>query len=260
MDFQFEITTAVVLMTIFMAALWLFHIKKGEADIVDAGWAAGLGFIAIFYSLTSEGDWLRRCLLAIIASMWATRLSSYILFKRVLISGEDGRYKKLREKWGKSANFKFFWFFQAQGLLVVILSMPFFIVAANKAPFLKISDYLGIGVFLFSILGESLADLQLSRFRNDPANKGRTCRTGLWYYSRHPNYFFEWLHWWSYVFLAVGSSYFLFSLIGPVIIYYLIVNVTGIPPTENQALTSRGDDYREYQRTTNAFFPWFPRQ
>lgn len=259
MNIEFEVISAFILMAIFMLLLWTYHLSRGEADVVDAGWAAGLGMVAVFYSLNLEGDGVRRIILAVLAALWAGRLSSYILFKRVFTKGEDGRYSFLRARWGSRANLNFFWFFQAQGFLVVVLSASFFIVAVNKAPFLSGWDYAGIGVFVVSLAGEALADRQLSRFKSDPANRGKTCREGLWRYSRHPNYFFEWLHWWSYVFLSVGSEYFLLSLLSPAIMLYLILKVTGIPPAEKQALLSRGDDYREYQRTTSPFIPWFPK-
>jgi steroid 5-alpha reductase family enzyme len=107
--------------------------------------------------------------------------------------------------------------------------------------------------------GESLADRQLSRFRQDPRNRGRVCRDGLWRYSRHPNYFFEWLHWWAYVALAAGSPLWWIAVAGVAMMLLFLTRVTGIPPTEAQALRSRGEAYREYQRTTSAFFPWPPR-
>ena len=88
----------------------------------------------------------------------------------------------------------------------------------------------------------------------------QTCREGWWRYSRHPNYFFEWLHWWSYVALAVGASYWWLTLLSPAVMLYFLVCVTGIPPTEAQALASRGEDYRQYQRTTSVFIPWFPKE
>ena len=105
----------------------------------------------------------------------------------------------------------------------------------------------------------SLADRQLSAFKADPANRGRTCRQGLWRWSRHPNYFFEWVHWLAYVPLAWGSSWWPATLLAPAIMLYLVTKVTGIPPTEAQSLRSRGEDYADYQRTTSAFFPWPPR-
>jgi steroid 5-alpha reductase family enzyme len=117
---------------------------------------------------------------------------------------------------------------------------------------------LAIGVL--SIAGESLADWQLSRFRSQAANRGQVCNHGLWRYSRHPNYFFEWLHWWAYVCFAISNwPWGCLTLLGPLTMWYLITRVTGIPPTEAQSLKSRGEAYRRYQQTTSPFFPWFPR-
>jgi steroid 5-alpha reductase family enzyme len=112
---------------------------------------------------------------------------------------------------------------------------------------------------ILSIVGESIADAQLAKWRKNPANKGRTCRAGLWNYSRHPNYFFEWLHWWFYVPLTITLPFGWLSLALPALMLYFLLRVTGIPYTEMQAIKSRGDDYREYQRTTSAFIPWFPK-
>ena len=113
-------------------------------------------------------------------------------------------------------------------------------------------------VWLISVFGEYVADRQLATFRADPNNKGKTCRAGLWAYSRHPNYFFEWLHWFTYVLLAINSEYFWYSLVGPVVMLAFLYRVSGIPWTEAQALRSRGDDYRRYQEEVSAFVPWFP--
>ncbi|HSS65063.1 MAG TPA: DUF1295 domain-containing protein, partial [Gammaproteobacteria bacterium] len=107
-------------------------------------------------------------------------------------------------------------------------------------------------------IGESIADAQLSRFRRDPRNRGKVCRTGLWRYSRHPNYFFEWLHWWAYALIGLGSPHWWVPLTGLAVVYVFLTRVTGIPFTEQQSLRSRGDAYRRYRETTNAFFPWPP--
>ena len=106
---------------------------------------------------------------------------------------------------------------------------------------------------------EALADLQLKRFRADPANRGKVCDVGLWRWSRHPNYFFEWLHWFAYVLLAVGSPVWYLTLIGPVLMLVSLLWVTGIPFVEAQSLRSRGDAYRDYQRRTSPFVPLPPR-
>jgi len=165
----------------------------------------------------------------------------------------------LRERWGEQAQLWFFLFFQVQATWSVLFSIPFLAACQNPTPGLTAFDVAGLLVWLGAVLGESWADRQLARWRADPANRGKTCRTGLWRYSRHPNYFFEWVHWWAYVLLALGSTWVWIALAGPVVMLVFLFKITGIPYTEMRALATRGEDYREYQRTTSAFFPWFPR-
>jgi steroid 5-alpha reductase family enzyme len=166
----------------------------------------------------------------------------------------------LREKWGRRANRNFFIFFLVQASWSVLFSLPFLAVVFNTANPLGILDGLGVAVWIFSVLGEVVADWQLARFRRGSQNRGKTCNQGLWRYSRHPNYFFEWLHWFAYILLAAGSPYWWLSLLGPVTMGVFLFKITGIPYTEKQALRSRGESYREYQRTTSAFFPWFTKK
>lgn len=242
-----------------MASLWFWQRRHGDAGIVDVAWAASLGALAIAYAVVAEGDVGRRILLGAVTGTWGFRLAFYLLRDRVLGHEEDGRYQELRRDWGDKADRRFFVFFQAQALLNVLLSLSFLVVASNGRPFPSAFDLGAIALGLVVVLGQSRADRQLAGFRADPRNKGKVCRVGLWRYSRHPNYFFEWLHWWVYVLLAVGSPLWWLTLIAPFVMLFLVTRVTGIPPTEAQAVRSRGDAYREYQRTTSAFFPWFPR-
>jgi len=242
-----------------MAVLWWIQVRTRDASHVDVAWAALLGLLAIFYAVVATGDAGRRLLLGVLTPAWAFRLALYLLTTRILGKPEDGRYQTLRRNWGENANRNFFIFFQAQAGFDFVFSIPFLVVAYNRAAGLSWTDGLGAAVILVAILGESAADRQLARFRDQPGNRGRTCREGLWRYSRHPNYFFEWLHWWAYPLLAAGSAWWWATLVGPVFMLYLLFKVTGIPATEAQALRSRSD-YAEYQRTTSAFIPWFPRQ
>jgi len=141
----------------------------------------------------------------------------------------------------------------------VLFALPFAAVARNpqaSAPWLVAA----VALWLLGVLGESIADAQLARFRNDPSNRGKTCRDGLWRYSRHPNYFFEWLHWFAYVLLAIGSPISWLAWTGPVVMYAFLRWISGIPFTEAQALRTRGEDYARYQRSTPMLFPWFPKE
>jgi steroid 5-alpha reductase family enzyme len=249
-----------LVMAAVMAVLWVVQRARRDAGVVDVGWAAGLGLLAVLYAVLAAGPVMRRLLVAAMAGAWALRLAWYILVNRVLGKAEDGRYQTLRLKWGDRAQSRFFVFFQLQALVDVIFSLPYLVAMTNPRAGLGVWDLAGVLVWVAAVGGETLADRQLATFRADRANRGRTCRVGLWRLSRHPNYFFEWLHWWSYVLLAVGSPWWALTLVGPALMLYFLLRVTGIPATEAQALASRGDDYREYQRTTSAFIPWFPRK
>ena len=246
-------------MALAMTALYLVERRTRNAGWVDVGWTFGVALAAGFYAWFGYGDPGRRVLLAALAGLWGLRLGLYLLV-RVASEPEDGRYQMLRRGLGDRTALGFFVFFQIQAFWVVMFAAPFLPVAFHKAPLLAWWDVAAICVWLVSVGGESLADAQLARFRAKPESRGRTCREGLWRYSRHPNYFFEWLHWFTYILLAIGSPYFWVTLAGPVLMFVFLYKVTGIPYTEKRSLESRGEDYRSYQRTTSAFIPWFPKK
>lgn len=243
--------------TIGMALLWL--VRRHNANIVDVGWTAGMAVAAIFLAATSnEGP--RRWLTGALAAVWALRLAVYLFINRVIGKEEDGRYAALRKRWGDRASFGFLFVFLAQAVLIVLFAIPFRIAMGADRPLFDVWDIAAVTIWVASVAGESLADGQLAAFRANPMNRGQVCQVGLWRYSRHPNYFFEWLHWWTYPLLAVGQPWMLLTLIGPALMGFFLFRVTGIPATEAHAIASRGDAYRRYQQTTSAFFPWFPKK
>lgn len=244
---------------VMMVLGWAWQRGSANAGIVDVLWSAGMAGGAVFYALVLPGATLPRVLVALLGGLWGARLSLH-LARRVFSEAEDGRYRALRERWNGHQG-KFLAFFLAQAMFVVFFSIPFWIAAHNPAADWTRWTTLAVAVWLVAVVGESVADRQLAAHRTNLANKGKTCRSGLWRYSRHPNYFFEWLHWFTYVFLSIGLGvgWTALSLIGPALMLAFLYRVTGIPYTEAQALRSRGADYAEYQRTTSAFIPLPPR-
>jgi steroid 5-alpha reductase family enzyme len=228
--------------------------------IVDIAWSAGFAPVAAFYGHFA-GGWLpRRLLITVMATLWSLRLGFY-LYRRVMGHHpvEDARYQQLRREWGERLGPKMFRFFQLQALLLAGLSVPFLLAARNPAVGFHWLEWTGLALWVIALGGETLADAQLAAFKRDPANRGRVCATGLWRYSRHPNYFFEWLVWVAFWCFASASPWGWTTVLCPALMLYFLLRVTGIRYTEDSLLRSKGEAYRDYQRRTSAFVPWFPR-
>ena len=243
-----------------MLVLWLVQLRTRDAGVVDFGWALCIGGLAVAFAATATGTPPQRLLAGALGGIWGFRLALHLLLDRVLVGVEDGRYRHLRAHWGRGAPWHFLWFFQAQALLAVAFALPFFLIAHASGPGLAAVQVAGIALSLLGLIGETVADRQLARFRHDPANRGRTCRRGLWRWSRHPNYFFEWLIWCGFSLASLPAPHGVWMLLLPVAMYLFLTRLTGIPYTEAQALRTRGDDYRAYQAVTSPFFPWPPAQ
>ena len=236
------------------ALIWVWQRRLNDAGIVDVFWSMMVASLGLFYCIAGFGNHTRRLLAGAMVFVWAMRLSHYLL-ERWLRSPEDERYTTMKQEWGKAAQVRLFSFYQFQAMVCVLFSIPIFIAANNNSD-INWLDGIGVLIFLVSLMGEWTADRQLDEFKQQRGNVGKVCQTGLWSLCRHPNYFFEWMHWFGYVFLAITVSWGWVSLVAPIAMYYFLTQKTGIPATEKQALKSKGDAYREYQRTTNAFFPW----
>jgi steroid 5-alpha reductase family enzyme len=243
---------------VLMFILWLLHFPLRNAAIVDVGRAMGLALLAMIYALHGEGYWRRTLLLTAMAVIWGLRLAFHLLLTRVNGQPEEGRYAELRRKWGSHIGLKFLLFFEAQALLCGVLSLPFLLAmhdpAKSPLEFENTLENSGAAIWLVAFLGEMIADAQLARFKRDPKSKGRVCNIGLWRYSRHPNYFFEWLIWVSFAVVAFPAKYGYLGLISPLLMFFFLLRVA----TDEQALRSKGDAYRKYQKSTSAFVPWFP--
>lgn len=249
-----------VALAVAMAGASALARRHRDAGVVDVTFAFGFGAAGVAAAVAFDGDPTRRLVLGALCGAWGLRLGLYLASTRVFRGHEDGRYAVLREQWGASAETKFVAFFQIQALLVAGLALGPVAVAQRTEAFGTLADVVALALFATSIVGSAVADRQLARFRAEPRNRGRTCRVGLWAYSRHPNYFFEWLHWLAYCAWSFGVPNAWLAWLPAAAMTYFMLAVTGIPPTEAQALRSRGDDYRRYQREVSAFVPWFPRR
>jgi len=250
----------IILMAAWMAFLYAIGRKMRNAGIVDFGWSLGIPILAVLFAILLPGWGPRRWLAAVPVSLWGLRLGLYLLLTRVLGHPEEGRYVQLRQEWGEKAEIKLFFFFQFQGLLDLFFALPFLLMSANPAAAFHPLEWAGAAMWLLGWIGEVAADLQLHRFKAHPANRGKTCRAGLWRYSRHPNYFFEVLLWGGLALMATPSPFGPLSWLVPALLLFFLFRVTGIPATEAQALRTRGADYADYIRTTSPFIPWFPRR
>ena len=248
-----------------MMGAWAIVVRTGNSGWIDAFWSLAVGAAGVAGALvptSSNAPAARQIVVAALAAIWSLRLGLYIA-QRMLGGGDDPRYAKLREDWGVAYRRQLFLLLQIQAACGFLLALSILAAAHNPAAGLRPGDGLGVLLLVAAILGESIADRQLARFRADPANKGRVCDIGLWGLSRHPNYFFEWLGWLAYAVIAVdplgGYRWGWIAVLGPALMYWLLVYASGIPPLEAHMLRSRGDAFRAYQARVNAFWPGPPR-
>lgn len=246
----------------FCGWLWVSYNKR--AGLVDVIWAFGIALNVIIASLMIEiaPVWVR-IFLSIASGVWFLRLTWHLLRRYWNESEEDTRYANMRRAMVKYQHLGFLAFFMFQAGLIVLFSYPMLALLSVPAP--QWNDwtafYLIVAavIMLVAFFGESLADEQLYRFKQDPKNKGKTMDQGLWRYSRHPNYFFEWLHWFAYPIIGLAAGVYVLWIY-PILMLLFLYYVTGIPFSEQQALAHRGDNYKDYQRRTSIFIPWQPKE
>lgn len=237
---------------------WALQLRTRNAGTVDAIWAWTLGGLAVVYAAVGTAPPELRLLLALMGGLWGLRLGWH-LWVRNHGKPEDWRYARFREQWGPRANRNMFWFFQFQNLFTLMLSASAFLTVAFRSDSPgTLAMVLAVAIGIVSVLGEALADRQMEHFRNNPANKGRVCCDGLWRYSRHPNYFFECVHWLAYVPLAIGAPWGWLSLAAPLVMAFLLLKMSGVPLLEAE-MAQRKKGYAEYVRTTSLLIPWPPK-
>lgn len=258
--FWFLLLTGAVYSFLLFLLAWLFARKINNYSLIDIVWT--LGFIPLLLQFWYFGEgWLpRRILVLALVSAWSLRLGLFVLFRVYKKHPvEDERYKMLRDEYGANLNVRFFMFFQIQALSLVLLTIPFLLMSLNPEPRFNAVEIFGAVVWFVAVCGEALADHQMKNFKSDPANKGQVIQSGLWRYSRHPNYFFESCIWWGYYILALGTPGTWWTIYAPLFMLYILLKVTGVPMAEQQAIITRGDKYRDYQRRTSMFVPWWPK-
>ena len=243
-----------------MATAWLIVDRSGRSGWADATWSLSVGVAGVAGALApfSSGTTPRQVVVAGLVALWSLRLGVHIA-ARTHKGGDDPRYQALKEEWGEDRRRRLFWFLQVQAAAAFLLVVTILIAAHKPSPWPGVGDALGIAIAITAVIGEAVADRQLARFRSEPANRGKVCDAGLWGWSRHPNYFFEWLGWVAYAVIAIdltgGYPWGWLALAGPAFMYWILVEVSGIPPLEAHMLRSRGEAFRAYQARVSAFWP-----
>ena len=255
-----NIELLVVFLPLAMIAFGFAMVMK-KMSFMDLLWTLGL---ALGTSLTFVLEWdetslnLRSWITLLLILAWSIRLGYHLFRSRILSSSEDSRYISLIKYSGRAWKFVFFILFIVQVLLIITFLIPIKIALLFNEQSLSIFDLLGFFIGLCALFGEGISDAQLRNFRAKRENKGLVFKKGMWRYSRHPNYFFEWLFWWSFVFLSVGSSSFTITLSGPLLMYIFLRYISGVPFSEISSLESKGEAYKKYQSETSIFFPKYP--
>ena len=261
-------TVAVFLITVLCVAValaagmtlaWCAWRQTWNSGWVDTVWTVSVGLVGIVAAIVpptgSAALGERRLIVAVLAGVWALRLGAHIA-RRTRGITDDPRYARLLDGWGTDAPRQMFFLLQKQALVSIPLGLAMVLAAANPDTPLRMQDWLALIVMAIAVAGEATADRQLRRFASHPANRGKVCDVGLWRWSRHPNYFFEWLGWLAYPLLAIGAwQWGWVALIAPACMYWLLAYVSGIPPLEEHMIATRGAAYRAYQSRTSAFFP-----
>lgn len=252
-------------MTVMMLFAWSYGVRAKNGGWTDVFWAFGSGVTLAAAALVPLYDGAlpqpRQWLVAALVATWGLRLFAYLAPRVAGHPHEDPRYAKFRAEWGKdyARNMLFVTLPQAPATALIALSV--LIAARTPEAQLGLRDGLGVAMLLIALGGEAVSDGQMKRFKAAPANKGKVADAGLWGWSRHPNYFFDWLGWLAYPVIGLDPAHPVtwLSLTAPAVMYLLLTRVSGIPPLEEAQLASKGEAYRKYQERVSAFFPLPPK-
>ena len=250
-------------MLVVMVGAWAYGLAVKNGGWTDVVWSFGTGFVlaaAAFLATGTDTSQARRLMIAAFMLIWGLRLGLY-LAPRVAGHPEDPRYAAFRAT-AKNYPLTMLWVSLPQAPASALLGLSVVVAAQRPVPQLDLRDALALVVYLVAIVGETVSDAQMKRFRANPDNKGQVIETGLWAWSRHPNYFFQWLGWMAYPVMALDLSrpVTLLTLVAPAVMFGLLRYVSGVPPLEEAMLKSRGDKFRDYQKRVSVFFPLPPKQ
>ena len=256
---MFDVIVIQIAVVAVYASLWfLVALKLRRNDVADVAWGAGFIVLSLAGQLATAAVSIRGMIILAMVTIWGLRLSWH---SGLLNQGnpEDPRYRKWREEWGAHATVRaYFQVFMLQGVLIVVILIPVTHVLAHPSSDLTWLDALGASVWLGGFVFEAIGDLQLARFKKDPSNRGRVITSGLWKYTRHPNYFGEITLWWGVWLIACSAPGGWKTVLGPATISFLILCVSGIPLLEKKY--EENAEFKEHQRRTSAFFPLPPKR
>lgn len=253
---------ASVIMLLAAVTLWIVSVVKNDTGIVDSFWSLMILLSSLCFLAVSEYDRIvalseRHVLVLVLLSVWAVRLAAHISWRN-WGQEEDSRYQTIRANNQPNFEFKSLYIvFLLQAFLALIVALPLMSVFSSDTP-INITDYIALSLWCIGMFFETVGDWQLARFKSSTHNQGKVLNTGVWQYTRHPNYFGEFCIWWGFYLFAIASGYW-WSLISPLLMTVLLLKVSGVSLLES-TIAERRPDYLNYRKSTNAFFPWFPKK
>jgi len=245
---------------LFFSFIWmviaygLYLVIKNGA-IVDIFWTLGITLSTILLFWVAVVSSFALYFVLILMMIWGARLTFLVVY-RLITHKVDGRYEALEKGWKTNIKRRYFWFFMFQGASIVIFMIPMMFIASYKDSG-SVYDIIGTLLMVVGLCGVILSDFQLQSFIKSGTDRSQVCEKGLWYYSRHPNYFFEWVYWVGIFFFAISVPFGFIAVISPLALLLTLLFVTGIPPAEKRALETKGENYKQYQASTSSFVPWF---
>jgi len=255
--FNLILSVALVIL-VYMTGWFILAALTKRNDVADIAW--GLGFIVVvcFLYAKTQNDSPNFSLILLLTILWGIRLATHI-YRRLIKSKEDKRYTEMKKLWGSTYYLRtYLQVFILQGFIMLLISTSAIIASQAVTTSLHWINFIGLAVWLTGFFFETIGDLQLSQFISNPDNKGKLMTSGLWQYTRHPNYFGEISQWWGIFLIVVTLPMGLFAIISPLTISFMILKVSGIPMLEKKYEGRK--DFEEYRKRTSAFFPTLPKR